>query len=107
MYVVHIKILNDSLINLHQFCPLSSLFTGVNTDDILTQYVSSIRALKVLDPSGIILELVCEPVRKYLRLVGLLVVPFQSYTLLRVRAGHHLGPRSYCIAVKVFSAWHA
>ncbi|XP_072014527.1 anaphase-promoting complex subunit 2-like [Amphiura filiformis] len=43
------------------------LHPGVNTDDILTQYVSSIRALKVLDPSGIILELVCEPVRKYLR----------------------------------------
>ncbi|XP_038045964.1 anaphase-promoting complex subunit 2-like isoform X2 [Patiria miniata] len=43
------------------------LHPGVNTDDILTQYISSIRALRVLDPSGIILELVCQPVRKYLR----------------------------------------
>eukprot|EP00057_Strongylocentrotus_purpuratus_P008203 XP_011662677.1 PREDICTED: anaphase-promoting complex subunit 2 isoform X1 [Strongylocentrotus purpuratus] len=43
------------------------LHPGVNTTDILTQYISSIRALRVLDPSGIVLELVCEPIRKYLR----------------------------------------
>ncbi|XP_071820254.1 anaphase-promoting complex subunit 2-like [Apostichopus japonicus] len=43
------------------------LHPGVNTSDILTQYVSSIRALQVLDSTGVILELVCEPVRSYLR----------------------------------------
>ncbi|XP_077986811.1 anaphase-promoting complex subunit 2-like [Glandiceps talaboti] len=43
------------------------LHPGANTADILTQYISSIRALRVLDPAGVILELVCEPVRKYLR----------------------------------------
>ena len=43
------------------------MYVGVNTTDILTQYISSIRALRVLDPSGIVLELVCEPIRKYLR----------------------------------------
>ena len=42
-------------------------FVGVNTGDILTAYISAIRALRVLDPSGVLLELVCEPVRKYLR----------------------------------------
>ncbi|XP_014681229.1 PREDICTED: anaphase-promoting complex subunit 2-like isoform X2 [Priapulus caudatus] len=43
------------------------LHPGVNTADILTAYISGIRALRVLDPTGVILELVCEPVRKYLR----------------------------------------
>ncbi|KAL8594757.1 hypothetical protein ACOMHN_047475 [Nucella lapillus] len=43
------------------------LHPGVNTNDILTAYISAIRALRALDPAGVILELVCEPVRKYLR----------------------------------------
>lgn len=43
------------------------LHPGVNTADILTAYVSAIKALRVLDHTGVVLELVCEPVRKYLR----------------------------------------
>ncbi|XP_041369273.1 anaphase-promoting complex subunit 2-like isoform X2 [Gigantopelta aegis] len=43
------------------------LHPGVNTADILTAYISAIRSLRALDPAGVILELVCEPVRKYLR----------------------------------------
>ncbi|XP_068695380.1 anaphase-promoting complex subunit 2-like isoform X3 [Montipora foliosa] len=43
------------------------LHPGANTSDILTQYVSAIRALHVLDPAGVILEHVCAPVRQYLR----------------------------------------
>ncbi len=43
------------------------LHLGVSTTDILTAYVAAIRALRVLDPGGVVLELVCEPVRKYLR----------------------------------------
>ncbi|XP_076453676.1 anaphase-promoting complex subunit 2-like [Babylonia areolata] len=43
------------------------LHPGVNTNHILTAYISAIRALRALDPAGVILELVCEPVRKYLR----------------------------------------
>ena len=43
------------------------LHLGVNTTDILTAYIQGIRALRVLDPSGVLLEIVCEPVRKYLR----------------------------------------
>ncbi|XP_033732322.1 anaphase-promoting complex subunit 2-like [Pecten maximus] len=43
------------------------LHPGVNTSDILTAYIAAIRALRVLDPAGVILELVCDPVRKYLR----------------------------------------
>ena len=40
---------------------------GVNTSDILTAYIAAIRALRILDPVGVILELVCDPVMKYLR----------------------------------------
>ncbi|KAL0819780.1 hypothetical protein ABMA28_007821 [Loxostege sticticalis] len=43
------------------------LHPGVNTTDILTAYVSTIRALRHLDPSGVILETVTKPVRSYLR----------------------------------------
>ena len=43
------------------------LHLGVNTTDIITAYIAVIRALRVLDASGVLLELVCEPVRHYLR----------------------------------------
>ncbi|XP_045776606.1 anaphase-promoting complex subunit 2 [Maniola jurtina] len=43
------------------------LHPGVNTPDILTAYISAIRALRHLDPSGVILETVTKPVRNYLR----------------------------------------
>ena len=43
------------------------LYLGVNTTDILTAYITAIKALRILDPSGVLRELVCDPVRKYLR----------------------------------------
>jgi anaphase-promoting complex subunit 2 len=43
------------------------LHPGVNTADVLTAYVSAIRALRVLDTSGVLLDAVCDPVRCYLR----------------------------------------
>lgn len=43
------------------------LHPGVETTQILTAYISAIKALRVLDPTGYILQLVCEPVCKYLR----------------------------------------
>ncbi|CAG4931749.1 unnamed protein product [Parnassius apollo] len=43
------------------------LHPGVNTSEILTAYVSTIRTLRHLDPSGVILETVTKPVRNYLR----------------------------------------
>lgn len=46
----------------------SLLHPGVNTYDILTAYISAIKALRALDPSGLILQLVTEPVRRYLKL---------------------------------------
>lgn len=43
------------------------LHPGVNTPDILTAYISTIRTLRHLEPSGVILEAVTKPVRSYLR----------------------------------------
>uniref|UniRef100_A0A1X7U209 EF-hand domain-containing protein n=1 Tax=Amphimedon queenslandica TaxID=400682 RepID=A0A1X7U209_AMPQE len=42
------------------------LHHGANTSDIITQYISSVRSLKLLDPTGVVLERVCEPVKAYL-----------------------------------------
>ncbi len=43
------------------------LHPGVNTSDILTAYVAAIKALLCLDSSGVMMENVCEPLRRYLR----------------------------------------
>ncbi|XP_058810288.1 anaphase-promoting complex subunit 2 [Phymastichus coffea] len=43
------------------------LHPGVSTPDILTAYVAAIKALRQLDPTGAMLELITEPVKRYLR----------------------------------------
>ena len=43
------------------------LHPGANTADIISQYISAIRSLKVLDPSGVVVEKVCQPIKDYLR----------------------------------------
>lgn len=43
------------------------LHPGVDTGDILTGYVAAIKALRHLDPSGVLLEAIIEPVKDYLR----------------------------------------
>ncbi|XP_077224697.1 anaphase-promoting complex subunit 2-like [Tasmannia lanceolata] len=43
------------------------LTAGASTNDILHQYVSTIKALRTIDPSGVFLEAVGEPIREYLR----------------------------------------
>lgn len=75
----------------HCWPPLSTV--GVNTCDIITLYISAIKALRVLDPSMVILEVACEPIRRYLRCVsqaapqplghgaGLLALPVQPSSL--------------------------
>ncbi|KAJ2609751.1 Anaphase-promoting complex subunit 2 [Coemansia sp. RSA 1365] len=44
------------------------LHPGATTSDILTQYISTIRCLRLLDPSSTVLEIVARPIRDYLRL---------------------------------------
>ncbi|KAJ2911238.1 Anaphase-promoting complex subunit 2 [Coemansia aciculifera] len=43
------------------------LHPGATTSDILTQYISAIRCLRLLDPSSTVLEIVARPIRAYLR----------------------------------------
>ncbi|TSL28198.1 Anaphase-promoting complex subunit 2 [Bagarius yarrelli] len=43
------------------------LHPGVHTADIITVYISAIKALRELDPSMVILQVACQPIRKYLR----------------------------------------
>ncbi|XP_029625148.1 anaphase-promoting complex subunit 2-like [Salmo trutta] len=43
------------------------LHPGVHTSDIITVYISAIKALRELDPSMVILQIACQPIRKYLR----------------------------------------
>lgn len=43
------------------------LHPGVSTTDILTAYVATIRSLRVLDPSGLLLETVTQSIHQYLR----------------------------------------
>lgn len=43
------------------------LHPGVSTPDVLTAYVAAIRSLRILDPSGLLLETVTQPVHQYLR----------------------------------------
>lgn len=42
---------------------------GAATSDILQQYVSTIKVLRYLDPPGVLLYGVAEPIRRYLRCV--------------------------------------
>lgn len=43
------------------------LHPGVATNDILTAYIQTIKALRLLDPTGVLLQLVCDPLKSYLK----------------------------------------
>ncbi|KAL8292852.1 hypothetical protein RQP46_000546 [Phenoliferia psychrophenolica] len=43
------------------------LHPGADTKDIITQYISTIKCLRVLDPQGVLLSRVADPIRQYLR----------------------------------------
>ena len=43
------------------------LHPGADTRDIWTQYVSTIRCLRIIDPPGVLLFKVADPIRRYLR----------------------------------------
>lgn len=45
------------------------LHPGADTKDILTQYVSIMRCLRIIDPPGVLLYKVADPIRGYLRYV--------------------------------------
>ena len=57
-----------TFINSLRHCFVQSLLNaGTGTSDILRQYVNLIKTLRVLDPTGIVLESVSKPIRSYLR----------------------------------------
>jgi anaphase-promoting complex subunit 2 len=41
------------------------LHQGATTEDILIAYVSAIRAFSVLDPTGVLLDIACEPIKYF------------------------------------------
>lgn len=43
------------------------LHPGAETNDVLTQYISTIRCLRILDPPGVLLHKVALPIRAHLR----------------------------------------
>lgn len=43
------------------------LHPGAETRDVLTFYISTIRCMRVLDPPGVLLSRVADPMRQYLR----------------------------------------
>jgi anaphase-promoting complex subunit 2 len=43
------------------------LHPGVHTEQILEVYVATIRVLRLIDPPGVLLHQVAEPIRRYLR----------------------------------------
>ncbi|XP_024894051.1 anaphase-promoting complex subunit 2 [Temnothorax curvispinosus] len=53
--------------NLQEAIKTRLLHAGVNTPDIVTAYIAAIKALKHLDPTGVLLETVTEPIKCYLR----------------------------------------
>lgn len=45
------------------------LHPGADTKVILGQYVSTIKCLRIIDPPGVLLYKVADPIRQYLRYV--------------------------------------
>ncbi|ORX38980.1 hypothetical protein BD324DRAFT_618100 [Kockovaella imperatae] len=43
------------------------LHPGAETKDVIAQYISTIRALRILDPPGVLLHKVADPIRRHLR----------------------------------------
>ena len=58
------------------------LHPGASTADILSQYISTMKSLHVVDPSGAAAERVCQPVQAYLRYVRMLNCPSNLFAVL-------------------------
>ena len=65
--MVHTDLCTRFAFSLKQVLDAKLLHPGVNTVEILTAFIAAIWGLSVLDCSRVVLELVCEDVRKYLK----------------------------------------
>lgn len=43
------------------------LHPGAETKDVIAQYISTIRCLRILDPPGVLLHKVADPIRRHLK----------------------------------------
>jgi anaphase-promoting complex subunit 2 len=57
----------DVIVSLKAVMVARLLKPGANTEAILSMYIKAIKALRKLDSSGIVLDMVCGPIRKYLQ----------------------------------------
>ena len=58
-----VNLRNDLVSSLKSSLERRLLNAGVNTSDVLEAYVSTVRALKYIDTTGILVQLVTPPVR--------------------------------------------
>lgn len=58
---------DDCIIQLMKDIQTQLLRPGVNTEEILVTYTAAIRALRQLDPSNALMDIVCQPICEYLR----------------------------------------
>ncbi|OAF69178.1 hypothetical protein A3Q56_03074 [Intoshia linei] len=65
--VAFVGLNNENIIQLRKLLSKKLLHPGVKTEDILMAYVSAVKAFEMLDPTGVLLNLVYEPLRTYLR----------------------------------------
>ncbi len=57
----------ELVMNLRQILATRLLHPGANTAQILDVYIATIKALRLLDPTGVLLEAISEPIKNYLR----------------------------------------
>jgi hypothetical protein len=55
------------------------LYPGADTSLILQQYVATMKCLRIIDPPGVLLVKVADPIRRYLRFYPLLAVKGSSF----------------------------
>jgi len=65
--VAHIAHQQELVHSLQSSLEKRLLQPGANTADIITTYIATIRSLRLLDPTGVLLEAVATPIRHYLK----------------------------------------
>lgn len=69
--------LRDYLVNsFQQSCKTRLLHPGADTQDIISQYISTIKCFLILDPPGVLLDKVAKPIRKHLKSLRILAFLF-------------------------------
>lgn len=57
----------NAVLTFQKSCLNRLLQGGATTADIISGYISTIKAFSILDPKGVLLDMVSRPIRKYLR----------------------------------------